>query len=261
MKMEYGQFDVKCSARAENGEILETFPSSQSSDTSNGSQMSEQALGKLESSAQAENTKRATKWGVTKFLEWCEKRNVSCDLHTIEPKDFNGILRRFYGEVKTQAKAPLTPSAMVGLRAAIHRYITSAPFSRGMNILKDAEFMSANKMFDAKCKLYYKTGNRKPVHKSAIEAGDMLKLREYFKNASAETDGANEAGNDDIWESMTPQKLVEYVWFSLCFFFGRRGREGWREFNNDSFQIKTDDTGLEYVQLSHTEQTKKLSRR
>ena len=49
-----------------------------------------------------------------------------------------------------------------------------------MNILQDSEFISANKMFEAKCKLYTKEINPKPAHKSSIAAGDMLKLRCYF---------------------------------------------------------------------------------
>ena len=46
--------------------------------------------------------------------------------------------------------------------------------------MQDSEFLSANKMFEAKCKLYTKEMNPKPTHKSSIAAGDMLKLRGYF---------------------------------------------------------------------------------
>ena len=49
-----------------------------------------------------------------------------------------------------------------------------------MNIMQDSEFLSANKMFEAKCKLYTKEMNPKPTHKSSIAAGDMLKFRGYF---------------------------------------------------------------------------------
>ena len=68
--------------------------------------------------------------------------------------------------MKTNKKTDLTPSALNGIRPAIHRKITGQPISRPMNILKDVEFTQANKMFEAVCKSYYKGGNPKPQHKS-----------------------------------------------------------------------------------------------
>ena len=52
------------------------------------------------------------------------------------------------------------------------------------------------------------------------------------------------------------EKLVEFTWFSLCFHFAPGGREGWREFTRQSFEIKTHDTGARYVTKRLTEQTK-----
>ena len=43
------------------------------------------------------------------------------------------------------------------------------------------------------------------------------------------------------------EKLVEFIWFSLCFYFARRGREGWRELTRQSFETNTGDTGARYV--------------
>ena len=51
--------------------------------------------------------------------------------------------------------------------------------------MQDSEFLSANKMFEAKCKLYTKEMNPKPMHKSPIAAGHMLKLRGYFSEGPA----------------------------------------------------------------------------
>ncbi len=67
----------------------------------------------------------------------------------------------------------------------------------------------------------------KPLHKSSIAAGDMTKLREYFSGGL----GANSDWAD-------PEQLLEFAWFSICFYFGRRGREGWRELTKQSFSIK-----------------------
>ena len=102
--------------------------------------------------------------------------------------------------------------------------------------MQDSEFLSANKMFEAKCRLYTKEMNPKPTHKSSIAAGDMLKLRGYFSEG---------LDSNNSWPD--PERLLQFVWFSLCFHFGRRGREGWRELSKQSFGIKTDDSGARYV--------------
>jgi len=39
----------------------------------------------------------------------------------------NEVLRKFYAEVKTEKKGMLTPSALTGIRAALHRGILAAP--------------------------------------------------------------------------------------------------------------------------------------
>ena len=56
--------------------------------------------------------------------------------------------------------------------------------------------------------------------------------------------------------STNAEKLLEFIGFSLCFHFARRGREGWRELTRQSFEIKTDDTGARYVTEKLTKQTK-----
>ena len=127
-------------------------------------------LDKLEAKGQAENTKRATSWRIKKFEKWCDKRKLKVDFNCVTPVELNELLRKFYAEVKSEKGQPLTPSTLTGIRAAIHRQLTSAPISRSMNIMQDS----------SKCKLYTKEMNPKPTHKSLIAAGDMLKLRGYF---------------------------------------------------------------------------------
>ena len=185
------------------------------------------------------NTKKCTNWGCLKLKKWAEKRNVVIDLKVVSVERLNEILRKFYAEVKTEKNGTLTPSALTGIRAAINRNIVSPPYSRSMNIIADREFTTANQMFTAKCKLYYRKGNKKPQHKALIERPDMLLLNAYFDDPLAE-----------------PVKLQEFVWFSLCFHFGRRGREGWRELQKDHFSVKSDAENHRYVTIQLTESTK-----
>ena len=52
--------------------------------------------------------------------------------------------------------------------------------STSMNLYERSEFISANKMFEAKAKLFTKN-NAKPKHKSSIQSGDMKKLNTLWK--------------------------------------------------------------------------------
>ena len=146
------------------------------------SQPNSQEMDQMVLESSSTNTHKATQWGVKKFEDWAAKQNRVVDLETVSTTELNDILRRFYAGVKGKKGQPLTPSGLTGIRAAIHRKITQPPLSRNINILADVDFTSSNQMFTARCRLYYKSGNRRPAHKPAIEDGDMEKLEEYFKN-------------------------------------------------------------------------------
>ena len=205
------------------------------------SSIDEEEMTRMENSAVPETTSRATKSGVKKFTEWLKKRQIDeINITTITPTELSPILRKFYAEVRKENGKALTPSSLVGIRAALHRYFVSAPYYRQMNIVSGADFMTANKMFDAKCKLFYKAGNEKPKHKAVIEKDDMKKVGEYFKN----------------WHQ-NPVILTEAVWFMLCYHFGRRGREGWAEMYKNTFSIVKSPEG-DYVECRKSERSKNL---
>ena len=97
--------------------------------SSRNSDLNNEQLDEIEQKAQAKNTKKATEWGVKKFEKWCDKSKISADLKTESPTDLSEILRKFYAEVKTEKGQALTPSALTGIRAVIHRHLTSAETS------------------------------------------------------------------------------------------------------------------------------------
>ena len=87
-------------------------------------------------------TQRATDWGKKKFDEWCSRRGKIIDLVNIEADDLNIVLRKFYAEVKSKDGKVLSPSSLTGIRAAIHRLLTSPPLNRSLNIITDKEFFT-----------------------------------------------------------------------------------------------------------------------
>ena len=210
--------------------IDEMFQSSQSSI------VDEEEMAKMERESVPDSTNKATKTGVNKLKAWMKKRNIDINFHSVTAGELANTLRQFYAEVKKDNGKPLTPSSLVGIRAAINRYLLAAPFYRKLNIVSGEDFVIANKMFDAKCKLYYKANNPKPKHKPVIGSDDMKIIGQYFKNYH-----------------QNPVILTEAVWFFLCFHFGRRGREGWSSMTKDFFTVSEDG---EFVECSLTETSK-----
>ena len=50
-------------------------------------------LDKLEAKGQAENTKRATSWGIKKFEKWCDKRKLKVDFNCVTPVKYRNTDR------------------------------------------------------------------------------------------------------------------------------------------------------------------------
>ena len=111
---------------------------------SQSSQLEEEDLQKLEADSVPVNTKKQTSCSLKKFTHWLDKRKISCDLHTVNPAELTEFCENIFAEVKTKKKADLKPSALTGIRAAIHRAITGQPVSRSINILKDVGFTNVN---------------------------------------------------------------------------------------------------------------------
>ena len=49
---------------------------------------------------------------------------------------------------------------------------------------------------------------------------------------------------------------MQAVWFHLCYYFGRRGREGWCHMSKSTFMVRMDEDDAEYVCMNVTESTK-----
>ena len=76
------------------------------------SNLGDTELDQLVNVSRPDNTMKNTKWGVSRFTQWCTKRNISVDFHTITPETLVPILRKFFAEVKSTGGRPLTPSSL-----------------------------------------------------------------------------------------------------------------------------------------------------
>jgi hypothetical protein len=125
------------------------------------------------------------------------------------------------------------------MRAGLNRYLISPPYNRQINIITDKSFQAANQVYEGKIKEMKKNGKVKTQHKPAIDQTDMMKF--YTSGVLANNN---------------PKSLQRKVFFEVSLHFGRRGREGWRCMTRNSFSIKKDPQGLEYVTMAYEEHDK-----
>lgn len=97
--------------------------------------------------------------------EWLTSFQGSADFEHLEVDDLCGILRSFYGSVRTRydddddfyghygiemmmirTGERYKSSSMVGIRASIQRHLSSPPYNRIINIISDKHFISANQV-------------------------------------------------------------------------------------------------------------------
>lgn len=161
------------------------------------------------------------------------------DFETLPVDELSNLLRQFYGEARKKDGQSYSRNGIAGLRSAIHRHITSAPFHRKINIMHDAEFKAANNVLLGTLKVNKRAGKDVTKSFTPINAEDMRRLM-----------------SSGVFGVETPKKLQDLVWFSIQFFFCRRGCEGVRELKKDSFIFLVDAEGREYVRLAYHESSK-----
>ena len=154
-------------------------------------------------------------------------------------KELDNFLRHFYAEVRTKDGQPYSRSSLLGIRNSIERYLNNPPFNRGISITKGTEFQASNKLLQSQIKLNKRENKENTKHKPPIPEADLQKLK-----------SSNAIRGDDPWG------LLRNVWFHINLYWCRRGREGQRALTKRSFQFLMDESGREYVSMTHDEATK-----
>ncbi len=172
------------------------------------------------------------------FSEWLDFRGYGREFEFLASSELNERLRLFYAEVRNVNGQMYSKSTIVGLRAAIHRHIRASPYERNINILQDKDFHTANNVFMSMIRKLKKEGLDKTKHHAAIPSRELEIIRESF-----DTDN--------------PLGLIRKVWFDLTLGFARRGVENQRELVASSFRVATDENQYKYIEITHSEITKK----
>ncbi|XP_071085310.1 uncharacterized protein [Haliotis cracherodii] len=217
--------------------IVPESPTSQSASTGRFATVEESELDSILLDGRAKSTQRTTLWGVNIFRQWLTQHDKSTEFEELPTEELSAHLRQFYAEVRTEDGQYYSKSSYIGLRAAIHRRLRSPPYDRNINILQDKEFHNANKVFMGVLGNIKKLGLDSVAHYEAISPEDLTRIREFQSINS-------------------PINLQRKVWFDITLGFGRRGCENQRDLTVHSFSIETDDEGVEFLTLRHTEAAK-----
>ena len=154
-------------------------------------------------------------------------------------KELDNNLRQFYAEARTKDGELYSRSSLLGFRNVIERYRNNPPLNREISITKGIEFQASNKLLQSQIKLNKRENKENTKHKPAIPEADLQKLK-----TSTAIRGDN------------PWGLLRNVWFHINLYWCRRGREGQRELTKQSFEFLVDESGREYVSMTHDEATK-----
>ncbi|KAK3727618.1 hypothetical protein QZH41_006002 [Actinostola sp. cb2023] len=148
-------------------------------------------------------------------------------------------LRQFYAETRNKEGNNYSKSTLLGFRNGLERYLNNPPHNKGIHIATDPQFQQSNQMLNAKLKTMKQQGEQNTKHKPAIEREDLRRLKE-----------------SDAMSPLTPQGLLNNVWFHVTFYFCRRGREGQRNLTKSSFEFLEDENRKPYATMAHDEASK-----
>lgn len=166
------------------------------------------------------------------ILAWLVANDFSADFEECSVDYLANLLRQLYGTLRTRDGKRYSNSAMNGIRNALKRYLQLPPYSRCIDIIKDPQFISANKVFTGQLNIWRQQGCG-TEHTKVIADSDVEKM--YASK---------------VLSNSTATSLQRKVFFEISRAFGVKGRIGFRQLEKSSFIFQTDNRGEEYATLN-----------
>ena len=122
--------------------------------------------------AQNKNTKRSTNTWMRVWYSWAKSRQVNESIETMAPATLDGVLQKFYLEVRKQDGSEYEPDSLKVMQAALERYLSTQKYP--YSLINSLEFSSSRAVLEAKAKQlrmngYGKRKNRALPYNSAEE--------------------------------------------------------------------------------------------
>ena len=152
------------------------------------------------------------------FSDWLKDRGLGLQFEEYPVDVLNAKLRTFFAELRNGKVEAYSKISLVNIRAGLNRHLTSPPFNRALNLMHDREFQGSNQVFYGNMRTLRQAWLDWNRHKDAVTENDMRKM--YSSGV---------LGIDN------PVSLQHKVYVEVALHFCRRGREGLRELNKNSF--------------------------
>ena len=114
--------------------------------------------------AASKNTARATKTWMSAWAEWCKARNINVNMESYCLQALDGLLNKFYVEIRKKNGTDYEPDSLRVMQAAIDRYLRHNNYP--VSILTGREFIRSKETLDAKAKQLRSQGKGKRPNKA-----------------------------------------------------------------------------------------------
>ena len=183
----------------------------------------------LKQKAHNNNTKKSTQTWINVWHSWAEERNVNPKLEENQPEVLDGLLQRFYAEVRNKNGDHYEPESLKVMMASLDRYLREKNYP--YSIIKDRQFNQSKQVLEGKAKFLREEGKgKRPNASDALSITDEKQLWEIGKLGSE-----------------NPRVLCQTMWWILTQQFGLRGRQEHHSMFVEDFKMCKDDRGVEYV--------------
>jgi hypothetical protein len=114
-----------------------------------------------------------------KFKEFLEANGFDGKFEELRDEELASHLRHFYSKLKSKTGQYYSPATLACIRAGIHRYLTSSPLNKNVDIIGGKAFYAANRMLKVIGSMFAKSGGMATRYEM-VQKGDMDKLAVYF---------------------------------------------------------------------------------